>query len=139
MTWLEPRPETLGPRQTPDGVKCPDDGTCHHQCIEAARPCWRVQTCGPLSGVFPGDQWPDNVTAANIEPAKPTRTFTRHDGQEYSVSVGDVVFVTNDYEQRYRDPGWVQAVVARLEADRPDRRPTSHSLNTGKVSSHEDQ
>jgi len=37
---------------------CPDGGTCHHEC-EAA--CWRVSTCGPLSGVFPGDRWPEEV------------------------------------------------------------------------------
>lgn len=34
---------------------CPDGGTCHHAC---AATCFRVETCGPLSGVFPGDRWP---------------------------------------------------------------------------------
>lgn len=42
--------------------KCPDDGTCHHGCLVG---CWRVQTCCPLSGVFPDDEWPPGVLAAN--------------------------------------------------------------------------
>lgn len=43
-------------------VKCPDGGTCRHDCISSPDPlCVRVLTCGPLSGVFPGDRWPDNV------------------------------------------------------------------------------
>lgn len=37
---------------------CPDGGTCHHRCRAG---CFRVQTCGPLSGVFPGDVWPEAV------------------------------------------------------------------------------
>ena len=41
---------------------CPDDGRCHHGCGEA--PCFRVGFCGPLSGVYPNDQWPTEVTAA---------------------------------------------------------------------------
>jgi Domain of unknown function (DUF5664) len=39
---------------------CPDDGTCHHECNLGA-PCFRVLTCGPLSGKFPDDQWPEDV------------------------------------------------------------------------------
>jgi len=35
---------------------CPDQGTCHHEC--GADQCFRVQCCGPLSGVFPGNRWP---------------------------------------------------------------------------------
>lgn len=42
-----------------DRPKCPDDGTCHHQC--GSGPCFRVAGCGPLSNVYPGDQWPDSV------------------------------------------------------------------------------
>lgn len=43
-------------------VKCPDDGTCHHDCISARDPvCVRVLTCGPLPGTFPGDRWPDGT------------------------------------------------------------------------------
>lgn len=38
---------------------CPDGGTCHHQC--SAGPCFRVITCGPLSGTYPGDQWPAEI------------------------------------------------------------------------------
>lgn len=38
---------------------CPDGGTCHHLC-EVGR-CFRVQCCGPLSGVFAGNQWPQHI------------------------------------------------------------------------------
>ncbi|QDF18551.1 hypothetical protein SEA_PUPPER_65 [Gordonia phage Pupper] len=44
--------------------QCPDDGTCHHFCQEMQTGCWRVGTCGPLSGVFPNNQWPDEVVEA---------------------------------------------------------------------------
>jgi len=43
-----------------DDAHCPDGGTCHHIC-ETGR-CWRVAAhCGPLSGVYPGDEWPKRV------------------------------------------------------------------------------
>lgn len=41
---------------------CPDGGTCHHECTlihGKGKPCFRVLTCGPLSGTFAGDTWPD--------------------------------------------------------------------------------
>jgi hypothetical protein len=41
---------------------CPDGGTCHHKC---ALGCWRVDVCGPLSGVYPDDAWPESVTSVN--------------------------------------------------------------------------
>ena len=37
---------------------CPDGGTCHHDCNDQ---CWRVGACGPLSGVYPDDDWPADV------------------------------------------------------------------------------
>lgn len=40
--------------------RCPDDGRCHHSCTSDDY-CFRVRTCGPLSGVFPNDEWPDDV------------------------------------------------------------------------------
>ena len=39
--------------------QCPDGGTCHHEC--AIQDCFRVACCGPLSGVYPNDQWPASV------------------------------------------------------------------------------
>jgi hypothetical protein len=51
--------------------RCPDGGYCHGQTFEAgsepceAGKCFRVQTSGPLSGVFPDDRWPDYVLLAS--------------------------------------------------------------------------
>ncbi len=36
---------------------CPDGGACHHECVSGAA-CWRVGHAAPLSGAFPGDEWP---------------------------------------------------------------------------------
>lgn len=41
-----------------DTVKCPDDGTCHHECMAT---CFRAKYCAPLSGVYPNDEWPLSV------------------------------------------------------------------------------
>ena len=51
--------------------RCPDRGYCHGSQLGVASTicapgtCLRVHTSGPLSGVFPGDRWPDEVLAAN--------------------------------------------------------------------------
>ena len=55
------RPETAAPPRT-----CPDEGTCHHWC-QPGRPCFRVLCCGPLSGVYPGDAWPQDVREIALE------------------------------------------------------------------------
>jgi hypothetical protein len=41
---------------------CPDKGTCHHGCTMQGG-CYRVNSglCGPLSNVYPGDRWPEEV------------------------------------------------------------------------------
>ena len=41
---------------------CPDEGACHHFC--EAGPCFRVLACGPLSGVFPDNRWPQEIVSA---------------------------------------------------------------------------
>lgn len=38
--------------------RCPDGGTCHHKCLAA---CFRVLNAGPLSGVYPNDEWPRGI------------------------------------------------------------------------------
>ena len=43
--------------------RCPDDGTCHSVEPCGPRDCYRVKTCGPLTGAFPGDVWPGEVAA----------------------------------------------------------------------------
>lgn len=51
--------------------RCPDGGYCHGSSLAAGSPpcrydaCWRVQTSSPLSGVYPGDQWPAEVIAGH--------------------------------------------------------------------------
>lgn len=41
---------------------CPDGGTCHHECGTGG--CFRVGSCGPLSGIYLGDTWPESVRQA---------------------------------------------------------------------------
>lgn len=52
--------DTTGPCQGPLG--CPDGGACHHECAPGA--CFRVHSAGPLSGTYPGDEWPPEVVSA---------------------------------------------------------------------------
>lgn len=47
-------------RADPSG--CPDGGRCHHLCGRTE--CFRVRTCGPLSGTYPDDEWPDVIVRA---------------------------------------------------------------------------
>ncbi len=42
--------------------RCPDGGYCHHGC---SRACFRVLTCGPLSGVWDEDKWPSWIAEAH--------------------------------------------------------------------------
>lgn len=49
-----------------DPPVCPDDGTCHHRCDTPA--CFRVQYCGPLSGVYFDNRWPAAVLAQRGDP-----------------------------------------------------------------------
>ena len=47
--------------------RCPDGGYCHGSTLAAGSEpcppgrCLRVRTSGPLSGVFPGDVWPEEL------------------------------------------------------------------------------
>lgn len=48
--------------------KCPDHGTCHHECSPAAQ-CYRSICCGAFTGVFPDDKWPtDSPPVFEIAP-----------------------------------------------------------------------
>lgn len=40
--------------------RCPDAGHCHHDCVVG---CWRVENAGPLSGVYPNNEWPASVVS----------------------------------------------------------------------------
>lgn len=49
-----------------DGLEkmfCPDGGACHHMCGYEGytKGCFRVVFAGPLSGVYPGNKWPQSV------------------------------------------------------------------------------
>lgn len=52
------------------GRTCPDGGACHHGC---AYGCFRVETCEPLSGVFPDDQWPAEVLVLSQQSVRARR------------------------------------------------------------------
>lgn len=41
--------------------ECPDNGWCHHSCEPWF--CFRVNCCGPLSDVYPNDEWPEITQA----------------------------------------------------------------------------
>lgn len=58
---------------TPENEKreCPDEGTCHHEC-KISEMCFRVEACGPLSGVFPNDTWPEEIVQAERARASDT-------------------------------------------------------------------
>ena len=69
------------------GIKgqCPDDGTCHHDCPlvhGVGTPCFRVLAAAPLSGVFPGDKWPNYVSSAH-EHAERIGIALAQDADEY--------------------------------------------------------
>ena len=49
-------------QQPPEG--CPDGGVCHHRC---GTHCFRVLNCGPLSGVYDGDKWPEALVKEHAE------------------------------------------------------------------------
>ena len=52
-------------RQREEKRACPDGGYCHHRC--GAGGCFRVLACGPLSGVYPGNEWPELVVTRERE------------------------------------------------------------------------
>jgi len=53
--------------------RCPDGGTCHHECGDGG--CFRVAFAGPLSGVYPHDEWPaDVMTAQAIRGPRPAQS-----------------------------------------------------------------
>jgi hypothetical protein len=46
--------------------RCPDSGTCHHGCPVVAA-CFRVAWSGPLTGTYPGDNWPSGLMTAALQ------------------------------------------------------------------------
>jgi hypothetical protein len=53
-------------------ARCPDGGRCHHECTG---PCWRVDHAGPLSGVYPGDRWPQSHEDVELTHEELTRAL----------------------------------------------------------------
>lgn len=54
----KPQPEYPFRAHSAEAAQCPDGGRCWHECAAA---CFRVQHCGPLSGVYLEDQWPEAI------------------------------------------------------------------------------
>jgi hypothetical protein len=52
-----PADDLLPPAAPDPAVMCPDMGVCGHYCRPGTE-CFRTVHCGPLSGVFPHDEWP---------------------------------------------------------------------------------
>lgn len=42
---------------------CPDAAGCNNECGQSS--CWRVKHGGPLSGLFPHDEWPEKIRREN--------------------------------------------------------------------------
>lgn len=82
-----------------DKRSCPDGGACHHGCGTV---CWRVQACGPLSGVFPGDRWPAEIAAANTDPRPGGQVFLLGLAGAYGDSDGDGWDRVPDQDQEKR-------------------------------------
>lgn len=53
--------------------RCPDQGRCHHECGTGA--CFRVGSCGPLSGVFPDNRWPAEIVDEHRNRDRATRGY----------------------------------------------------------------
>lgn len=50
---------------------CPDEAGCNHECGQSS--CWRVKHGGPLSGLFPNDEWPAQIQREHG--VRPRRTW----------------------------------------------------------------
>jgi hypothetical protein len=69
--------------------RCPDGGACHHECSYLE--CFRVRSCGPLSGVFPQDQWPLEVSlehGADLPEVKALDTYIQRAIEEWATLAG---------------------------------------------------
>lgn len=75
---------------------CPDGGTCHHRCGPTG-PCYRVGCCGPLSGVFGGDEWPSWLRS---DPWWVTRAGARWAGPFTRATARDVATLLNTVAPR---------------------------------------
>jgi len=101
--------------------RCPDDGVCHGSTIavgsEPCAPgeCYRVRVAGPLSGVYPGDRWPDEVRAANGAEPRPraVRELFREAAEQEAVS-GEAAAVLVGPVKDGRH-GEVQAELRRIQ------------------------
>jgi hypothetical protein len=110
-------------------ARCPDGGYCHGSTFAAGSEpcpegtCFRVRSSGPLSGVFPGDWWPDEVRRANgvVAPSpQPTREEVERAEQYVRAGLAD------DLGDPTRPNGYTLAVIrarrdAREQALRPFR------------------
>jgi hypothetical protein len=96
---------------------CPDGGVCHHGCADG--PCFRVGSCGPLPGVFPGDQWPAALRAAGGQ-EKPEPV-----SDPYKL-LDDLIAETRKWRRAYDESQRISAaVVEGLRAELAERNDAS--------------
>lgn len=100
--------------------RCPDDGVCHGSTIavgsEPCAPgeCYRVRVAGPLSGVYPGDRWPDEVRAANgVERPRAVRELFRGVAEQEAVSGEAAAVLVGPVDSAGH--GSVQAELRRIQ------------------------
>ena len=97
--------------------RCPDAGKCHHDCQIG---CWRVANAGPLSGVYPNNEWPASVVGdiaavANMPGAWVWDADDVYQREQYQTS-GRFVVVPVEHEQP-GDRVWVCSFWERGGSD----------------------
>lgn len=92
--------------------KCPDEGACHHECGKLYGGCWRVFNAAPLSGVFPDDKWPEEVTRSEFEKTRAHSVLDRLPTWEEVSEEMDALI------ERLAQLGHLQSAIFRNDAER---------------------
>jgi hypothetical protein len=112
---------------------CPDGGACHHWCADG--PCFRVETCGPLSGVFPDDQWPSPAVPVPADRlaqiAADDQPFDPFDAIQLRVRLGEVE-AELAAAHRERDEA-TRSLAAQLAAERILHRRTTRERDAARA------
>lgn len=126
FVWVEMTPDTTENTTMPatTAPSCPDGGTCHHQC---AGRCFRVATCEPLSGVFPGDTWPEGIHAQHTQDATGAAAEPAPEQPAVTVASVEAHLRERNNGQLPECPVCEQAPVLVREAELPSDEPTGHT------------